>query len=72
MEAKVQELRQALTGEDIGRIKSLTDELQQLYSQVMQASAQAQQAAGGASPARCGEAPKPDGDVIDGEFTEQK
>jgi molecular chaperone DnaK len=72
VEAKVQELRQAITGEDISRMKSLSDELQQLYSQVMQASAQSQQAAGGQAPQEGGEAPKPDGDVIDGEFTEQK
>ncbi len=70
VDAKVQELRQALTTEDIDRIKSLTDELQQLYSQVMQASAQAQQPDDQAPPVD--EAPKSDGDVIDGEFTEQK
>jgi len=71
VDAKVQELRQALTTEDISRIKSLTDELQQLYSQVMQASAQAQQPPEDQTPP-VDEAPKADGDVIDGEFTEQK
>ena len=71
VDAKVQELRQALTTEDIDRIKSLTDELQQLYSQVMQSSAQAQQPPDDQTPP-VGEAPKVDGDVIDGEFTEQK
>jgi molecular chaperone DnaK len=71
VEAKAQELRQALTGEDIERIKSLSDALQQEYSQVMQASAQAQQQPTGQTPP-AGEAPKADGDVIDGEFTEQK
>ena len=70
VDAKVQELRQALTTEDIDRIKSLTDELQQLYSQVMQSSAQEQQPDDQTPPV--GEPPKTDGDVIDGEFTEQK
>jgi molecular chaperone DnaK len=73
VEAKVQELRQALTGEDTARIKTLTEALQQEYSQVMQASAQAQQAQQAAEQTPpAGEAPKPDGDVIEGEFTEQK
>jgi molecular chaperone DnaK len=71
LESKITELRQAMTSEDTARIKSLTEALQQEYSQVMTASVQAQQAA---SPADQGgaETPKPDGDVIDGEFTEQK
>jgi molecular chaperone DnaK len=73
VEAKVQELRQALTGEDTARIKTLTEALQQEYSQMMQASAQAQQAQQAAEQTPpAGEAPKPDGDVIEGEFTEQK
>ena len=71
VEAKAQALREALKGEDITRIKSLTEELQAEYSKVMTANAQAQQAPGGAAP-EGGESPKPDGDVIDGEFTEQK
>jgi len=73
VEAKAQELRQALKGEDIAHIRSLTQALQSEYSNVMTANAQAQQAPGGPEPtAGAGEAPKPDGDVIDGEFTEQK
>ena len=71
VQTKAQELRQAMTGDDTSRIKSLTEELQQEYSKVMTANAQAQQAPGGET-APEGEAPKPDGDVIDGEFTEQK
>ncbi len=71
IESKITELRQAMTSEDAARIKSLTEALQQEYSQVMTASAQAQQAAG-APPQEGAETPKPDGDVIDGEFTEQK
>ncbi len=72
IEAKILELRQAMTGEDIARIKSLTDELQQEYSRVMTANAQAQPNPDGESASPTGDAPKPDGDVIDGEFTEQK
>ena len=71
VDAKVQALREALKGEDLAQIKSLTEELQAEYSKVMTANAQAQQAPGGPAP-EAGEAPKPDGDVIDGEFTEQK
>ena len=71
VEAKAQELRQAMTGDDVNRIKSLTEELQQEYSKVMTANAQSQQAPAGENPAG-GEASKTDGDVIDGEFTEQK
>ncbi len=72
--SKIQELRQALTGEDISRIKSLTGELEQEYARVMQASAQAQQQPSGSGQTPpSGEGPKNDGgDVIDGEFTEQK
>ena len=74
VDAKVQELRQAMTGDDTARIKSLTEALQQEYSKVMSANPQAQQPnnAGGEASSSTGEAPKPDGDVIDGEFTEQK
>jgi molecular chaperone DnaK len=73
VEAKAQELRTALKGEDTARIKSLTEELQAEYSKVMTSNAQAQQAPGDPGPAAgAGEAPKPDGDVIDGEFTEKK
>ena len=72
IETKVQELKQAMTGEDTPRIKKLTETLQQDYARVMQASAQAQQSA----PADSGsEQQQPSGDssdVVDGEFTEQK
>ena len=69
--AKVQDLRTALKGEDIAHIRALTQELQQQYSQVMQSAAQ------GAAPSQPGssEPPQnsgsPDGDVVDGEFTEK-
>ncbi len=73
IDAKIQELRQALTGEDVSLIRSLTDALQQDYARVMQATAQTQQQSpdSGQTPPS-GEGPKNDGDVIDGEFTEQK
>jgi molecular chaperone DnaK len=70
VEAKAQELRQAMTGDDTAHIKTLTDALQQEYAKVMQANAQPQQSPGETPPAD--EATKTDGDVIDGEFTEQK
>ena len=66
--AKVQELRQAITGEDISRIKSLTETLQQDYARVMQATTQSQTAAGQGG---ADQQPSSDGDVVDGEFTEQ-
>jgi len=69
IEAKVQELRQAMTGEDITRIKNLTESLQQEYARVMQSVAQAQNAPG--QPAPDQQPSSPDGDVVDGEFTEQ-
>ncbi|MCX6056213.1 MAG: molecular chaperone DnaK [Chloroflexi bacterium] len=71
IESKIQELRQAITGEDTTQIKSLTESLQQEYAKVMQANPQAQAAPEG-EPAPPSETPKPEGDVIDGEFTEQK
>ena len=66
VEAKIQELRQAIAGEDISRIRSLTDGLQQEYQRVMQASAQNTQ--GGNNP---GQQPPHDdnGDVVEGEYT---
>ena len=71
IEAKVQELRQAMTGEDVTRIRSLTDALQQEYARVMQAvppsQAAPEQGSGGSTAPQGGDS----GDVIDGEFTEQ-
>ncbi|MEA5079569.1 MAG: molecular chaperone DnaK [Anaerolineaceae bacterium] len=74
LNTKLQELRSALTGEDISRIRSLTEELQKEFAQVSQAAAQA---AGPAGPQAGGPAPEQsgpaasDGDVVDGEFTEK-
>jgi len=70
IEARIQELRGAMTGEDVSRIKILTETLQQDYARIMQASAQTQTApssgdAGGSGPA------DDSGDVVDGEFTDK-
>ena len=70
IEARAQELRNAMTGEDVARIKSLTETLQQDYARVMQASAQAQSTPGGGE-AGSNTSSDDSGDVIDGEFTEQ-
>jgi len=73
---KIQELRTALSGEDLALIRRLTDELQQQYAAVMQQAA-AQSGPQAAGPA-AGSNPNPnqssgsnDGDVVDGEFTEK-
>jgi molecular chaperone DnaK len=65
IEAKIQDLRQAMNSDDISRIKSLTETLQQDYARVMQAQAANEQGGADQQP------PSPDGDVVDGEFTEQ-
>jgi molecular chaperone DnaK len=69
---KIAELRSALTGEDGERIRKLTEELQQQYSQVAQAAQAAPQGqpepdAGGSQQSSGAN----DGDVVDGEFTEK-
>jgi molecular chaperone DnaK len=65
IEAKIQELRQAMTGDDLSRIRSLTEALQQDYARVMQAQAAAGQPGSDQQP------PSSDGDVVEGEFTEE-
>jgi hypothetical protein len=54
-----------MNSDDISRIKSLTETLQQDYARVMQAQAANEQGGADQQP------PSPDGDVVDGEFTEQ-
>lgn len=68
IDARIQELRQAITGEDVSRIKNLTDALQQEYARVMQATAQT---SGSAQETPGQQPPSSDGDVVDGEFTEK-
>jgi molecular chaperone DnaK len=74
IETKVAELREALKGEDVARIKRLTEEVQQATYALGQ-QMYAQQGGGAATPPPPpagnpggGEAPK--GDVIEGEFRE--
>lgn len=65
---KITELREAMKSDDLSRIQSLTNELQQIYSSLMQ-----QQAAqGGAGQAGGGQAEQSgeNEDVVEGEFTE--
>jgi molecular chaperone DnaK len=70
---KIAELRSALTTEDAGRIRKLTEELQQQYGQVMQATAQAtpQGQPEGNPAGQQQSSGSTDGDVVDGEFTEK-
>jgi len=68
IEAKIQELRQAMTSEDVSRIKNLTDALQQEHARVMQTTAQA---SGSSQEATDQQSSSNDGDVVDGEFTEK-
>jgi molecular chaperone DnaK len=66
-EIKINDLRQAISGDDLNRIQRLSDELQQLYGRIMQPAPQAErQTAGGGNPAHGSN----DGDVVEGEFTE--
>ena len=71
--SKIAEVRQVMAGEDITRIRSVTDELQKQYGEMLTATAQAQPS-GGSNPT--GEQNPPhhpgDGDVVEGEFTETK
>lgn len=75
--SKVQELRTAMTGEDVNNIRRLTEELQKEYGEMLTKAAQAQPAGGPTSgpeysgPTNPGSGPS-DGDVVDGEFTETK
>ncbi len=75
--AKIAEVRQVMTGDDLSRIRSLTEELQKEYGEMLTATAKTQQAQpeGGSDP-NGGSSNPPhtpgDGDVVEGEFTETK
>ena len=70
MEHRINDLRQAINGDDIQRIRRLTEELQQAANQMGQASQQPQpQAEGGDTQGRRG--PGNDNDVVEGEFHEE-
>ena len=73
MERRISELRQAINGDDLNRIRTLTEQLQQAANQMGQAAAQGQaQPQGGPSggPDQGGQ-PDRDGDVVEGEFREE-
>jgi molecular chaperone DnaK len=67
-EAKVSELRQALAGDDLARLRTLTNELQQVYNEVLTATAQTtpQGGSGGSGNGNGGG----EGEVVEGEFHE--
>ncbi len=67
IEEQIQSLRQALQGEDISRIKTLTEQVQQAsyaLGQQLQADRQS------ATPPAEGATDQPEGDVVEGEFRE--
>ncbi|MFZ6021733.1 MAG: molecular chaperone DnaK, partial [Chloroflexota bacterium] len=68
-ESKISDLRQIMNGEDDRRMRSLSEELQQLYGRILQATAP--QAAGTppGGNGRHGQT-SPEGDVVEGEFKE--
>ncbi len=67
-ESKINDLRQIMNGDDDRRMRSLSEELQQLYGRILQAAApQAAGATGGNG--RHGQT-SPEGDVVEGEFKE--
>ncbi|HEY58349.1 MAG TPA: molecular chaperone DnaK [Anaerolineae bacterium] len=75
--AKVKELREAMQGEDLERIKRLNDEVQQMWHALSQQLYAAQQQSGtpsaetGSDGSRSTEGEKPgEGEVVDGEFRE--
>ena len=71
MEAKIEALKSALQGSDVGAVRQRTDELSQVMQQV--GAAMYQEAGPGAPPPPGGEGETPEGgeeDVIEGEFSE--
>jgi molecular chaperone DnaK len=68
-ESKISDLRQIMNGEDDRRMRSLSEELQQLYGRILQAAAP--QAAGTAAGGNGHHGQtSPEGDVVEGEFKE--
>ena len=68
-ESKISDLRQIMNGEDDRRMRSLSEELQQLYGRILQAAAPQ---AAGTAPGGNGHhgQTSPEGDVVEGEFKE--
>jgi molecular chaperone DnaK len=77
IQSKIDELREAMKGDDINRIKNLSDELQnafhaisqQMYAQQQQAAGQAP-GANGSGQAEGEGGPDDEGEVVEGEFRE--
>ncbi|MDO9130076.1 MAG: molecular chaperone DnaK, partial [Anaerolineales bacterium] len=71
IESKVSELKQAIQGDDLNRIKKLSEELQNaFYALSQQMYAQEQQTPPGGPQTGGPQTPPPDGDVVDGEVRE--
>ncbi|NIS81847.1 MAG: molecular chaperone DnaK [Anaerolineales bacterium] len=71
IEGKIAELREAIQGDDINRIKQLTDEVQQAsYALSQQLYAQSGEPSAGGEGQDPGEGGPPEGDVVEGEFRE--
>lgn len=70
--AKIAEVRQVMAGEDLGRVRSVTEELQKQYNEMLTATAQAQQSSGSNPEGQNPPKNPGDGDVVEGEFTETK
>jgi molecular chaperone DnaK len=69
IEEKVKALQEALKAEDVGRIRQLTEEVQQA-SYALSQQLYAQQTASGEGSTNGGGGPKEEGDVVEGEFRE--
>ncbi|TLN11870.1 molecular chaperone DnaK, partial [bacterium] len=65
-ENAVRDLRQASSGDDLKRIRSLTDNMQQLYARVAQTAQPG--STNGSGPSAPGQGGNPEGEVVDGEF----
>jgi molecular chaperone DnaK len=72
IESQITDLREAIKGEDLSRIKSLTEQVQQASYALGQQMQAEQQQAGGAGPSNGGDGGpgEPEGDVVEGEFRE--
>ena len=69
IETSISDLREALKGDDISKIKQLTEQLQQA-SYALSQQLNAQQAQGGSAGPGEGDGGQPEGDVVEGEFRE--
>ncbi len=68
--SQINELREAIKGEDLSKIKSLTEQVQQA-SYALGQQMQAEQASGPARPTAAAAGPgQAEGDVVEGEFRE--